>query len=75
MAETVVTSLRLKKDHYQQVKKMADCHGISVAKYMREAVLERLEDEADYHDAMTNLNASHGETVSRDEIRQCLGMH
>ena len=74
MTETTVTSLRFKDDQYKKVKEMADFHGVSVIMYMREAVLERMEDEEDYHDAMTNLNAGHGETVSSDEIRQRLGL-
>jgi len=74
MAETTVTSLRFKDDQYKKVKEMADFHGVSVTMYMREAVLERMEDEEDYHDAMANLNASHGKTVSSDAIRQRLGL-
>lgn len=74
MADTTVTSLRFKDDQYKQVKEMADFHGVSVTMYMRQAVLERMEDEEDYHDAMANLTASHGETVSSAEIRKNLGL-
>lgn len=74
MAESTVTLLRFKNDQYKKVKEMADFHGVSVTTYMREAVLERMEDEEDYHDAMANLWASHGETVSSDEIRKNLGL-
>lgn len=74
MTDTTVTSLRFKDDQYKQVKEMADFHGISVTMYMREAVLERMEDEEDYNDAMANLTTSHGETVSSTEIRKNLGL-
>lgn len=75
MADTTVTSLRFKDGQYQKIKEMADFHGISVTTYMREAVLERTEDEADYHDVMVNLADSHGETVSSNEIRHHLGLN
>ncbi|MDE3283803.1 DUF6290 family protein [Lacticaseibacillus parahuelsenbergensis] len=74
MTATTVTSLRFKDDQYKKVKELADFHGVSVTKYMREAVLERMEDEEDYNDAMANLKASHGETVSSAEIRKRLGL-
>ncbi|RXT57829.1 hypothetical protein CHT97_10075 [Lacticaseibacillus chiayiensis] len=54
----------------QNLDELADFH----AKYMREAVLERMEDEDDYNDAMANLKASHGETVSSAEIHKRLGL-
>ena len=74
MTDTTVISLQFNDDQYKKVKELADFHGVSVTQYMREAVLERVEDEEDYAAAMANLNASHGETVSRTEIRKRLGL-
>ncbi|WP_027829208.1 type II toxin-antitoxin system RelB family antitoxin [Schleiferilactobacillus harbinensis] len=74
MSETTVTSLRFKDDQYEKVKKLAAFHGVSVTMYMRQAVLERMEDEEDYKDAVDNIQASHGATVSRDEVKKRLGM-
>lgn len=74
MADTKVTSLRFKNDQYNKVKGLAAFHGVSVTMYMREAVIERMEDEEDYNDAIANLKASHGETVSSNDIRKNLGI-
>lgn len=74
MAETTVTSLRFKDVQYAKVKELAEFEGVSVTTYMRDAVLARMEDEEDYKDAMANLEASHGETVSSAEIRKRLGL-
>ncbi|KLI75561.1 MULTISPECIES: type II toxin-antitoxin system RelB family antitoxin [Lacticaseibacillus] len=74
MADTTVTFLQFKDDQYKKIKELADSHGVSVTRYMREAILERVEDEEDYNAATANLNASHGETVSRTEIRKRLGL-
>ncbi|MCH4171137.1 MAG: DUF6290 family protein [Lactobacillus sp.] len=69
-----VTSLRFDDDQYEKVKELADFHGLTVTGYMRQAVLERMADEEDYKDAMDNLKASHGKTVSRETIMKRLGM-
>jgi len=69
-----VTSIRFKDDQYQAVKALADFYGESVKTFMRQTILERLEDEADYRDAASNLKESHGETVSREEIMHRLGL-
>ncbi|WP_155286808.1 type II toxin-antitoxin system RelB family antitoxin [Lacticaseibacillus zhaodongensis] len=74
MADTTVTSLRFKNDQYNKVKELAAFNGVSVTTYMRQAVIERMEDEEDYRDAQANLKASAGETVSRAEIMKRLGM-
>ncbi|KRK13103.1 hypothetical protein FD51_GL001294 [Lacticaseibacillus zeae DSM 20178 = KCTC 3804] len=74
MTDTTVISLQFKDDQYKKVKELADSHGVSVTQYMRDAVLKRVADEEDYAAAMANLNASHGKTVYRTEIRKRLGL-
>jgi predicted DNA-binding protein len=74
MADTKVTSLRFRNDQYNKVKDLAAFHGVSVTMYMRDAVIERMEDEEDYNDAIANLKASHGKTVSSNDIRKSLGI-
>ncbi|MGX6429760.1 type II toxin-antitoxin system RelB family antitoxin [Levilactobacillus yonginensis] len=69
-----VTSLRFKDDQYKQVKELAEFYGEPVTTFMRKTILERLEDESDYRDAARNLEASHGEKVSREEIKHRLGL-
>lgn len=74
MTDTTVTSLRFKNDQYNKIKAQADFNGVSVTAYIRQAVLEHVEDETDYQDAAANLKASHGKTVSRAEVMARLGM-
>ena len=67
-----VTSLRFKDEQYKEVKALAEFYGESVTTFMRQTILERLEDESDYRDAVDNLKESHGETVSRETIKHRL---
>lgn len=67
-----VTSLRFKDEQYREVKALAEFYGESVTTFMRQTILERLEDESDYHDAVASLKESHGETVSREAIKRRL---
>ena len=71
---TTVTSLRFKNEQYEQLKILASFEGISVTTYMRRAVLDRMEDEADYKDAQANRAESQGATTSRAEVMKRLGM-
>jgi len=63
-----VTSLRFKDDQYEAIKVLADFYGETVTAFMKKVILERLEDESDYQDAVKNLQASQGEVVSRQEV-------
>lgn len=69
-----VTSLRFKDEQYQEIKELAEFEGVSVTTFMRQTILDRLQDENDYYEAAKNLEESNGETVSRDEVRRRLGM-
>nr|WP_235807923.1 hypothetical protein [Levilactobacillus acidifarinae] len=61
-------------DQYQQIKAMADFHGVTVTTYLRTTILTRTADDVDYRDARANLKMSRGETVSSNDIRQRLGL-
>ncbi|MCI1284357.1 MAG: DUF6290 family protein [Lacticaseibacillus songhuajiangensis] len=74
MADTTVTSLRLKTSQYKLVKELADFHGVTVTTFMRNTILERLEDENDYKDAVESVKSSDGKVVTREEIMSELGM-
>ncbi|GAW98533.1 type II toxin-antitoxin system RelB family antitoxin [Secundilactobacillus mixtipabuli] len=74
MADTTVISLRFKNDQYDKIKAQANFNGVSITTYMRQAVLEHVENETDYQNAAVNLKASHGKTVSRAEVMARLGM-
>lgn len=74
MLVMTVTSLRFKDEQYREIKELAEFEGVSVTIFMRQTILDRLQDENDYYEAAKNLEESNGETVSRDEIRRRLGM-
>jgi len=48
---TTITSVRLEDAQYQAVKEFAKFSGVSVSAMMRQIIVERLDDEADYRDA------------------------
>lgn len=68
------TSIRFPEEQYMEIKKLADLYGESVTNFMRQTIIERLEDELDYNQAVANKKASNGEMVSRKEIMERLGM-
>lgn len=74
MLVMTVTSLRFKDEQYREIKELAEFEGVSVTTFMRQTILDRLQDENDYYEAAQNLEESNGETVSRDEIRRRLGI-
>lgn len=74
MPKTKDVSLEFTNNQYRQIKTMADFHGVTVPTYLRTAILARTADDTDCRDAMANLKASRGETVSSNDIRQCLGL-
>ncbi|AYW48394.1 hypothetical protein C7K38_08460 [Tetragenococcus osmophilus] len=70
----VVTSLRFKDEQYQEIKELAEFEGVSVTTFMRQTILDRLQDEKSYYEAVQSLEESNGESVSSDEIKRRLGM-
>ncbi|WP_308556396.1 DUF6290 family protein [uncultured Lactobacillus sp.] len=42
--------------------------------FMRNAILEKLEDSLDYQDAIENIKLSDGETISREDVKKDLGI-
>ncbi|RHW55087.1 type II toxin-antitoxin system RelB family antitoxin [Lactobacillus bombicola] len=64
-----VTTIRFPDNVYQQVKEMADFEGENVSTYMKNAIIEKVEDQQDYQEAIKILEASTG-TVSAEEVRK-----
>ncbi|UQS82917.1 DUF6290 family protein [Bombilactobacillus folatiphilus] len=54
--------------------KQADLDGQTSTEFMRNAVLEKLEDSLDYQDAVTNIRESNGQNVSRECVKKQLGL-
>ncbi|WP_367342785.1 type II toxin-antitoxin system RelB family antitoxin [Limosilactobacillus sp.] len=71
---TKSTTIRFDKDVLNLIHKQADLDGQSATEFMRNAVLEKLEDSLDYQDAVKNIRESHGQTVSRDDVKKQLGL-
>ncbi|GMA08022.1 hypothetical protein GCM10025886_11730 [Tetragenococcus halophilus subsp. flandriensis] len=70
----VVTSLFFKDEQYREIKELAKFEEVSVATFMRQTILEQLQDENDYYEAAQNLKESNGETVTSDEIKRRLNI-
>lgn len=71
---TKSTTIRFDKDVLNLIHKQADLDGQSATEFMRNAVLEKLEDSLDYQDAVKNIRESHGQTVSRNDVKKQLGL-
>ncbi len=74
MANIKSTTIRFDNDVLELIHKQANLDGQSTTEYMRNAVLEKLEDSLDYQDAVDNIRASNGRTVSRKNAKKQLGL-
>lgn len=71
---TKSTTIRFDKDVLNLIHKQADLDGQTSTEFMRNAVLEKLEDSLDYQDAIKNIRESNGQTVSREDVKKQLGL-
>ena len=74
MANIKSTTIRFDNDVLKLIHKQANLDGQSTTEYMRNAVLEKLEDSLDYQDAVDNIRTSNGRTVSRKNAKKQLGL-
>lgn len=74
MANIKSTTIRFDNDVLELIHKQANLDGQTTTEYMRNAVLEKLEDSLDYQDAVDNIRASNGRTVSRKNAKKQLGL-
>lgn len=68
------TTIRFDTSILDIIHKQAELDGQNPTQFMRDAILEKLEDSLDYQDAIENIKASNGETVSREEVMNDLGI-
>ena len=68
------TTIRFNEDILNIIHKQAALDGQNSTQFMRNAILEKLEDSLDYQDAIKNLKGSDGETVSRAYVKKELGI-
>lgn len=71
---TKSTTIRFDEDVLNLIHKQANLDGQTSTEFMRNAVLEKLADSLDYQDAVKNIRESHGQTVSRDDVKKQLGL-
>ncbi|MDQ2234272.1 MULTISPECIES: type II toxin-antitoxin system RelB family antitoxin [Ligilactobacillus] len=71
---TKSTTIRFDQDVLNLIHKQANLDGQTSTEFMRNAVLEKLEDSLDYQDAIKNIRESHSRTVSRDDVKKQLGL-
>lgn len=71
----VSTTIRFDENILAMIHKQADREGISATDFMRNAILEKLEDTLDYQDAIQNLRKSKGKTVSRKRVKEKLNLN
>ena len=69
-------SLRLSDQDNKLIRDIAELHGMSVSVFIRNAVIERIEDEIDiqaYMEAMAELEED-PTTCSHEEVKSLLGL-
>lgn len=71
---TKSTTIRFDKNVLDLIHKQAELDDETPTDFMRRAVLEKLADSLDYQDAVKNIRASHGKTISREEVKKQLGL-
>ena len=68
------TTIRFDNDVLKLIHKQANLYGQSTTEYISNAVLAKLEDSLDYQDAVDNIRASDGNTISRKNVKKQLGL-
>ena len=69
---TKAVTIRLERGTLELIHKQAKLAGVTSPDFMRQAVLEKLEDSLDYQDAVKNIRNSGGKTISREKVKcQC----
>lgn len=68
-------SIRFNDNQYRKIKDLANFEGESITSYMRNAVLEKIEDEEDYADAVQAMNEDNGKTYNAKEVKEMLGLN
>lgn len=61
------TTIRIDDDQYSEIQELANFHGMKVSDFMRETLLERVEDENDYKEAIEILN-QHNDIIPSEEV-------
>lgn len=68
------TTIRFQGKVLDMIHRQAKLDGKTSTEYMRDAVLDKLEDSLDYADAIKNVRESKGKTVSREDVKKQVGL-
>lgn len=68
------TTIRFDTEVLNLIHKEAALNGQTATEFMRNAILEKLEDSLDYQEAAKNLMESNGRTLSREDVIHNLGL-
>ena len=66
------TTIRIPDEEYNAIQELAKFHGVNVSTFMRETIIERVQDEADYKEAIAILNENNDSVSREDVIREVL---
>lgn len=70
----VLTTIRLDDEIAEWVEEVAKFNGISKTKFIKDILLEKMQDDADYLEATKSIEESQGKpTISRDEMMKRYG--
>ncbi|MFD1471887.1 DUF6290 family protein [Companilactobacillus mishanensis] len=61
-------SIKWSQFEYKSIENLAASRTISVDDFMKQTILDRVEDETDYLDAVKGITSSAGESVSRNQM-------
>lgn len=62
------------KDVFNLINHQANLNDQTPADFMRDAILDKLADRLGYQNAGQNIHESHGQTVSRENVKKQLGL-
>jgi RHH-type rel operon transcriptional repressor/antitoxin RelB len=74
---SAVISLRIDDKIYNQLDTLSKKSGINKTKFLKQALLEYMEDREDYFlavEALEDLNAGRDKIISWDEVKKELGL-
>ena len=63
----MTTTVRIPEEDYKKVKALAAFEGVSVSEFMRNAIMEQVEDTLDYEAGINVLNEKN-ERVAREDV-------
>lgn len=66
------TTVRMPEEDYRKVKAMAAFEGMSVSEFMRQAILEQVEDKLDYEAGIDVLKEDNERTSREDVLKEIL---